>query len=164
MATALFSGIPNEFPMLRKDQWSLIFPKEMGISERFEVTAARPKLTNTLKEIKYKSSWTKYKGSTKFENMTISFRDVVGPAVMQKLWNWQREHYDPITGCGGYPSIYKKNLILLMEDDCGNPVQKWTIYGAFIVSLDGGELDMESDADVMRVTIEIAYDYAALEY
>jgi hypothetical protein len=164
MATALFSGIPNEFPMLRKDMWSLMFPPEMGISERFEVKAARPKLSNSVKEIKYKSTYTKYKGATKFENMTIEFRDVIGPAVMQKLWAWQREHYDPVTGCGGYPSIYKKNLTLLMEDDCGNPVQKWILYGCFINELDGGELNMEEDAEIARVTIVIAYDYAEMEF
>lgn len=160
----MFSGIPNEFPMLRTDMWSLIFPPEMGISERFEVAAARPSVTNSVKEVKYKSTFTKYKGATKFENMNVEFRDVVGPSVMQKLWQWQREHYDPITGCGGYPSVYKKNLILLMEDDCGNPVQKWTLYGCFLASLDGGELNMEADADIARVKMQIAYDRADLDY
>lgn len=164
MATSLFSGIPNEFPMLRKDMWSVIFPPEMGISERFQVTAARPKVTNSVKELKYKSSYTKYKGATKFENISMEFRDVVGPAVSQKLWSWQREHYDPTTGCGGYPSIYKKNLILLMEDDCGNPVQKWVYYGCFIADLDGGDLNMESDAEVATIKLTIAYDYCELEY
>lgn len=164
MGTSLFSGIPNEYPMLRTDMWSLIFPPEMGISERFEVTAARPKVTNASKDVKYKGSHTFYKGSTKFEPMTMTFRDVVGPAVMQKLWNWQRQHYDPITGCGGYASIYKKNLTLYMEDDCGNPVQMWTAYGCFITSLDGGGLDMKQDAEIAQVTLTVQMDYWDLEY
>lgn len=160
--SALFSGIPTEFPMLRTDMFSLFFPPEMGISERFEVRAARPKLSNELKELKYKNSYTKYKGPTKFANMTLEFRDVVGPAVMQKLWAWQREHYDPVTGCGGYPSQYKKNLTLVMEDDCGNAVQQWIIYGAFIVDLDGQELNMDATAESAKVAVEIAYDHAEL--
>lgn len=164
MATSLFSGIPNEFPMLRTDMWSVIFPPEMGISERFQVSAARPNVSNSVKTLKYKGSFTKYKGATSFENMTMTFRDVVGPAVSQKLWNWQREHYDPATGCGGYPSIYKKDLILLMEDDCGNPVQKWVYYGCFIASINGGELNMENDADIAILSLTIAYDKAELEY
>src|SRR4051812_27659935 len=123
MPGILFSGLATEFPVLRKDMFSLTFPPEMAISERFEVEAERPKITNDVKELKYKNSYTKYKGPTKFENMNIKFRDVVGPSVMQKLWQWQREHYDPATGCGGYPSQYKKNLTLNMEDDCGNVVQ-----------------------------------------
>jgi hypothetical protein len=164
MPNALFSGMPNEFPILRKDMWSIIFPPEMNISERFQVTAARPKIANEVKKLKYKNSETKYKGPTTFEDMNIKFRDVVGPAVMQKLWQWQREHYDPTTGCGGYPAQYKKNLTLVMEDDCGNPVQKWIYYGCFLGNLDGGELDMNSPGDVVEVSMTIAYDYAELEF
>ncbi len=162
--TSMFSGLPNEFPILRKDLWSLIFPPEMNISERFQVKAARPKVTNTVKEIKYKNFTTKYKGPTKYENITVEFRDVVGPSVMQKLWSWQREHFDPITGCGSYPSVYKKNLTLYLEDECGNPVQKWNFYGCFIESLDGGDLDMTSDAEEVRIIMSLAYDYCIPEY
>lgn len=160
----MFSGIPNEFPLLKTDMWSVMFPPEMNISERFQVEASRPKVTNTVNELKYKNSYTKYKGPTKFENISMKFRDVVGPAVMQKLWAWQREHYDPVTGCGGYPSQYKKNLVLVMEDDCGNPVQKWLLYGCFIASLDGGSLNMEDNGTPAMVTIEIAYDSSDLEF
>lgn len=162
--SALFSGIPNEFPILKTDMWSIFFPPEMGISERFQVEAARPKVTNTVKELKYKNSYTKYKGPTKFENITIKYRDVVGPAVMQKFWQWQREHYDPVTGCGGYPAQYKKNLTLVMEDDCGNAVQKWIIYGAFLASLDGGALNQEDEGNPATVTMEIAYDSCSQEF
>ena len=163
-SSALFSGIPLEFPPLKKDMWSLFFPPEMGISERFEVEAERPKITNEVKELKYKNSYTKYKGPTKFENLNFKFRDVVGPAVMQKLWQWQREHYDPATGCGGYPSQYKKNLTLNLEDDCGNSVQSWTLYGCFIANLDGGNLSMEATGDPVEVNLTIAYDSASLNY
>lgn len=164
MPTALFSGIPNEFPLLKTDMWSILFPPEMGISERFQVEASRPKTSNTVNELKYKNSFTKYKGPTKFENMSLKFRDVAGPSVMAKLWQWQREHYDPITGCAGYPSQYKKNLVLVMEDDCGNALQKWLIFGAFIASLDGGSLNMEDNGTPAMVTLEIAYDSADLEF
>jgi hypothetical protein len=132
----------------------------MNISERFQVEASRPKVTNTVNELKYKNSYTKYKGPTKFENISMKFRDVVGPAVMQKLWAWQREHYDPVTGCGGYPSQYKKNLVLVMEDDCGNPVQKWLLYGCFIASLDGGSLNMKEQ--VIKTLLEDEYYKAVL--
>ncbi|MEO6301837.1 MAG: phage tail protein, partial [Bacteroidia bacterium] len=142
----------------------LIFPPEMGISERFEVAAARPSIKNEVKSIKYKGSTFKYKGPTTVEDMTIKFRDVVGPAVMQKLWQWQKEHYDFITGCGGYTSQYKKNLTLLIEDDCGNPVQKWVLYGCFIAGLDGGTLDMNSTGEPIELTLQIAYDYPEMSF
>lgn len=164
MPTAMFSGIPTEYPIIRTDMWSLIFPPEMGISERFQVTAQRPNVNNSVKELKYKNSFSKYKGATRFENISISFRDVVGPSVMQKLWGWQREHFDPVTGCGTYPSIYKKNITLVMEDECGNPVQKWIYYGCFIASLNGGNLSMEDDANPALVELTLAYDSVNLEF
>ena len=159
----MFSGVPNEFPIMRRDLWSITFPPEMNISERFEVEAERPKFNNSVKEVKYKNMECKYKGALKFEDMKIDFRDVVGPSVSQKIWAWQRQHNDPLTGCGAYPSIYKKNLTLLMEDECGNAVQKWILYGCILKSVDGGNLDMNSDADPVIMSIGVAYDYAALE-
>lgn len=164
MPGTLFSGVPLEFPILRKDMWNLTFPPAMNISERFLVKASRPKWTNSNKEIKYKNTVTFYKGATKFEPITIEFRDVVGPSVMQKIVQWQREHYDFVTGCGSYPSIYKKNLVLTMEDECGNAVQKWILYGCFITAVDGGDLDMESDADPATVSITVQPDSCQLEF
>jgi len=164
MATSMFSSIPNEFPVKRKDLWTLQFPPEMNISERFEVEAERPKFNNSVKEIKYKNFEFKYKGSFKVEDMKIDFRDVVGPSVIQKLWAWQRQHNDPITGCGAYPSIYKKTLTLLLEDECGNAVEKWFLYGCILKSFDGGNLDMNSDADPVITSITISYDLPSLEY
>lgn len=162
--TNLFSGVPNEFPPLKQDMWSILFPIEMGLSERFQVSASRPSVSNAVVDVKYKGATFKYRGNTTVEDMTIKFRDVVGPAVMAKLWAWQKEHFDFITGCGGYPSQYKKNLILLMEDDCGNPVQKWILYGAFIKSLAGGDLDQKSTGEIVEVTLVVAYDYPQMEY
>lgn len=159
---AVFSGIPDQFPPLKKDLWSVIFPTSMGISEKFQVKASRPKVTNTIQEVKYKNSIFKYRGTTKFGNMEMVFRDVVGYAVMSKIWTWQRQHYDPATGCAGLPSQYKKDITLYLEDDCGNPVQAWILHGCMIEELDGGDLDMESENEIVTVTISIAYDWSEL--
>ncbi len=164
MPTAMFSGLPNDFPILKKDAWSIIFPPQMGISERFQVRAARPKISNEVKEIKYKNATFKYRGPVKYGNLSIEFRDVVGPAVMAKFMEWQRLHYDPKTGCSGYPAQYKRDIVLLLEDDCGNPVEKWVYKGCFIADLDGGELDMENNGDIVTVKLELAYDVAEKEY
>ena len=72
-------------------------------------------------------------------------------------------HQEGEDDCGAYPSIYKKNLTLLMEDECGNAVQKWILYGCILKSVDGGNLDMNSDADPVIMSIGVAYDYAILE-
>ena len=159
MGFAQFSGIPNEYPVLRKDLWSVSFPVEMNISETFEVRADRPKWSNSTKAIKYKNFEFKYKGAFKVEDMKLEFRDVVGPSVGTKIWAWQREHNDPLTGCGSYASVYKKNLTLSMEDECGNVVEQWILYGCFITAADWDTLDMEADADPALISLTLAYDY-----
>lgn len=154
---AMFSSIPNQFEPIRKDLWSLEFPVQMGIPEILEVSASRPKMTNASKEVMFKNLSTFYKGKTKMEPMTIVFRDAIGPAIFQKLLQWQREHTDFATGKGGYAATYKKTLTLNMEDPTGAVIQKFYLYGCFITDLDGGEVTADSD-DIATISITIQAD------
>lgn len=153
----MFSTIPNQFEPIRKDLFSIEFPVEMNIPEQFQVSASRPSATNTEVEVMYKNLSTWYKGKTKTEPMTIVFRDVIGPSVYQKLFQWQRQHTDFATGKGGYAATYKKTLTLNMEDPSGAVVQKFIMYGCFITKIDGGEVNMEDDG-IAQVTIDIRFD------
>lgn len=157
MASQMFSLLPNQFEVIRKDLWSIEFPPDMNIPETFQVKAARPKVTNEVKEIQYKNLTTWYKGKTKTEPITIEFRDAIGPSVYQKLFQWQRQHTDFANGKGGYAATYKKNLTLNIEDPTGAVVQKFRLYGCVLASIDGGDLDMTSD-EIASVTIEIYFD------
>jgi hypothetical protein len=153
----MFSTLPNTFEPIRKDLWSIEFPVTMNIPEALQVSAARPKVTNANKEIMFKNLSTFYKGKTKVEPITIVFRDAIGTSIYQKLMQWQREHTDFATGKGGYASTYKKTLTLNMEDPTGAVIQKFVLYGCFIVDLDGGEINQESD-DIAQVSMQIQYD------
>lgn len=163
MSGKMFSNIPNEFEPIRKDLFSLEFPVSMNIPEQFIVSGARPKVSNPRQEVPFKNMTTYYKGKTSFEPITYTFRDAIGPAVYQKLHQWQREHTDFVTGRGGYAATYKKNLTLNMEDPTGAVIQRFTLFGCFLTSLDGGDLDM-SDDGIANVTIEISYDSYELEF
>lgn len=153
----MFSNIPNTFEPIRKDLFSLEFPIDMNLPENFLVSAARPKLENAQKEVMYKNLSTYYKGKTKTTSMTVTFRDAIGPAIYQKLMTWQRQHTDFATGKGGYAATYKKTLTLNMEDPTGAVIQKFRLFGCFIIDLDGGEVSMESD-DIALITMNISYD------
>lgn len=156
-AGQLFSLLPNQFEVIRKDLWSIEFPVDMNIPETLQVRAARPKLTNNSVEVQYKNLSTFYKGKTKVEPISIEFRDAIGTSIYQKLMQWQRQHTDFATGKGGYAATYKKTLVLNMEDPTGAVIQKFYLYGCFITSLDGGDLDMSSD-EIANVTMEIQMD------
>jgi hypothetical protein len=129
----------------------------LNIPENLQVQAARPKLSNNPVEVQYKNLTTFYKGKTKVEPITITFRDAIGTSIYQKLMQWQREHTDFATGKGGYAATYKKTLVLNMEDPTGAVIQKFYLYGCFITELDGGDLDMSSD-EIANVTMTIQYD------
>ena len=159
----MFSSIPNDFEPIRKDLWSLEFPVEMGIDERFEVEAARPKVTNEMKEVKYKNLTFYYKGKTKCEPINVTFRDAIGASIYDKLEQWQRQHTDFSTGKGGYAALYKKTLILNMEDPGGAVIQKFRLFGACIQNLDGGELSQDSD-DIATVKMQVYYDNYRKDY
>lgn len=156
MPGQMFSLIPQQFEPIRKDLFSLVFPPSMNIQENFQVQASRPKVTNNEVELKYKnlSSW--YKGKTTTETMTVVFRDAIGPGTFNKLWQWQRQHTDMSTGRGGYASTYMKTLTLNMEDPNGQVIQQFKYYNCFILSIDGGDVDMETD-DIANVELTIRY-------
>lgn len=153
----MFSTLPNQFEVMRKDLWSIEFPIAMNIPETLQVSASRPKVTNESKEVQFKNLSTFYKGKTKVDPMTIVFRDAIGTSIYQKLLQWQREHTDFATGKGGYAATYKKTLTLNMEDPSGAVIQKFFLYGCFITELDGGELDQTSD-DIAQISMSIQYD------
>lgn len=157
----MFSTMPNQFEPIRKDLFSIEFPIQMNIPETFQVSASRPKISHNIVPIKYKNLETKYKGKTTIENMTIVFRDAIGPSLYSKLLQWSRECTDFATGKGGYAATYKKTLTLNLEDPTGTVIQKWKLYGCILASIDGGELTMEDDGIAM-ITIEIAMDSAEL--
>ena len=159
----LFSTMPNDFEVIRKDLFSLEFPTSFGISTRFIVTAARPHITNTSKEVPFKNLVTFYKGKTKCEPITIAFRDCIGPSVYRQLQLWQNMHTDMLTGQGGYAATYKQTLNLYIEDPLGAAVQKFVLEGCFITDLDGGELGMADD-EMAEVKFTIQYDSYRFEY
>ena len=61
--------------------------------------------------------------------------------------------------------IAKKNIImnLIIEqlDADGNPIEKWTLKNAFIVSIDNTDLNYETET-LSEITINVSYDEAEL--
>lgn len=159
----MFSNIPNEFEPLRKDLWSIEFPSFMGIDERFAVEASRPKVTNSIVDVKFKNWNFRYKGKSQTESMSVKFRDAIGSSVYAKLEAWQREHTDPASGKGGYASTYKKEITLNLEDPTGAVMQKFVLHGCLLANLDGGSLSQDDDG-ICDCTMEIFYDTYTMEY
>jgi hypothetical protein len=77
---------------------------------------------------------------------------------------WVRLGHESITGRRGYADFYKKDLTIKMLGPVGDVIEQWTLKGAFIVNANFGDLDWANATDPADITLELAYDYAILEY
>ena len=155
--------IPVDLEPKRKNRFVLEFPADLDFAEWMVQVAGRPKMTLNVTEIPYMNTKTYVAGQVEFDQMDITFIDVIGPSTSQKIMTWIRQTFDSATGRMGYATNYKKNLTLKMLDPAGEEVEKWIIYGAFIISVDYGDLDHSTD-DLSDVSISLRYDRAVLVY
>jgi hypothetical protein len=134
-----------------------------GIDAYLIKTAARPTIkfeTIVLDHINIKR---KLQGKGEWEDIKIELYDPIVPSAAQKVMEWVRLGHESITGRRGYADFYKKDITIKMLGPVGDVVEKWKLKGALIVNVDFGDLDYSSD-DIAQIDIDLAYDYAILEY
>lgn len=162
--TEMTRPIPVNLEPKRKNRWVIQFvDTELGFSEWMVQSSSRPSVSVNAVEIPYMNTSTFVAGRSVWETLDISFIDAIGPSTAQKVMNWVRQCVEHGTGRMGYATNYKKELILKMLDPAGVPVEKWTIYGAFVTSANFGDLDMGTD-DLADLSITLQFDKAILNY
>jgi hypothetical protein len=162
MAT-LLNKIPIPFEPKKKNRFIVRFPSSMGINEWYVSTAARPKATIGSVEIPFLNTSTFVAGRFKWDPITITFRDPIGPSASQALMEWFRLHAESVTGRMGYAAGYKQNFQLEMLDPTGVAVEKWDIQGAMITDLNFNDLSY-SEEGLAEITITIQPDRCILVY
>jgi hypothetical protein len=126
--------------------------------------AQRPTIafeTVTLDHINIKR---KLQGKGDGSNVTFTLIDPIVPSAAQAVMEWVRLGHESITGRRGYADFYKKDITCKMLGPVGDVIEQWTLKGAFIVNANFGDLDWSNATDPADITLEIAYDYAILEY
>jgi hypothetical protein len=134
-----------------------------GIDAYLIKKAARPTIkfeTIVLDHINIKR---KLQGKGEWEDIKLELYDPIVPSAAQKVMEWVRLGHESITGRRGYADFYKKDLTIKMLGPVGDVIEKWKLKGAFIVNVDFSDLDYTSD-DIAQIDIDLAYDYAILEY
>ena len=66
-------------------------------------------------------------GKFAWEEITVKFRDPIGPSASQAVMEWIRLCAESVTGRMGYAAGYKKNVDLEMLDPTGVVVEKWIL-------------------------------------
>ena len=123
----------------------------------------RPVIAIEAKELDHINTKRKIQGKATWENVTIEMYDPVVPSGAQAVMEWVRLGYESVTGRAGYADFYKKNVTINVLGPVGDKVEEWTLMGAFPVNATFGDLEWATD-DPINVSLELAYDYAILQY
>jgi hypothetical protein len=108
-------------------------------------STSRPKAKINTTEIPFLNTSTYVAGRFTWEEISVQFKDPIGPSASQALMEWFRLHAESVTGRMGYAAGYKKDVELEMLDPTGVVVEKWILQGCFLSNLNFGDLNYSQD-------------------
>ena len=159
----LLMKMPIPYEPKRQNRFILRFPSSLGINEWFVESTKRPSIKIAPTEIQFLNTSTYVAGRFNWDEMTVKFRDPIGPSAAQALMEWVRLHAESVTGRMGYAAGYKKDIDLEMLDPTGVVVEKWILEGTFLTDVGFGTLDYKSDG-LADISATLRMDRCILVY
>jgi len=159
----LLMKMPIPYEPKRQNRFIMRFPSTLGINEWFVESTARPKLTVGATEIQFLNTSTWVAGRFNWGEISVKFRDPIGPSASQALMEWVRLCAETVTGRMGYAAGYKKNVDLELLDPTGVVVEKWILEGAWLSSVDFGSLAYNSE-NIAEINATLRPDRCILVY
>lgn len=153
----LLMKMPVPFEPKRVNRFILRFPSSLGINEWYVSSAARPSATINSTEIQFLNTSTYVAGRFVWNEISVTFRDPIGPSASQALMEWFRLHAESVTGRMGYAAGYKKDVELEMLDPTGVVVEKWILQGTFLTDVNFQDLDYSND-DLATIQAKLRMD------
>ena len=141
----LLMKMPIPYEPKRSNRFIMRFPSSLGINEWFVESTNRPKITINKVDIPFLNTKTYVAGMFEWGEISVTFRDPIGPSAAQALMEWVRLHAESVTGRMGYAAGYKKNVDLEMLDPTGVVVEKWILEGCFLTDVDFQALSYSDD-------------------
>jgi len=162
MAETLDVGtlLANNYEPKKKSRWILQID---GIDAYTLKTAARPSLTFDETVIDFINTKRYVPGKQTWNPIQVTAHDPIAPSAAQKVMDWVRLVYEPLTGRMGYSSFLKKNIVLKLLDPQGTVVEYWDIIGAWPQDVQFGDLDYAT-SDNAEITFTLRFDGAVLQY
>lgn len=155
----LLMRMPIPYEPKKQNRFILRFPSPLGIQEWYVKAASRPKYSSEETEIQFLNTSTFVIGRFKWETISVTFRDPIGPSATQALMEWVRLHSESVTGRQGYAAGYKKDIELEMLDPTGVVIEKWILQGTMLNDVDFGSLDYSS-SDIAEISATLRFDRA----
>ena len=134
-----------------------------GIPSFMIKAAQRPKYSSESIVLDHINVKRKIKGKSNWDDVTVTLYDPIVPSGAQSVMEWVRTSHESITGRDGYADFYKKNIDIYALGPVGDKIENWKLVGAFIQSVDFGDMDWSSN-DPVNITLTLSVDYCVLEY
>ena len=135
-----------------------------GIASYLIKTAARPTIAFETVTLDHINIQRKLQGKGIWSDISITLYDPIVPSAAQAVMEWVRLSHESITGRRGYADFYKKDIDFYMLGPVGDKVEQWKLKGAFITEAAFGDVDWASTSDPAEISLNLAYDYAILEF
>ena len=109
----------------------------------------------------------KYPGIVTWKPISLTVADI-GDVInllvdeLRELGYMDPNSKTPMVGIAKENKGFIEGLSIQQLNADGEPIETWTIQGAFMTSLSFSKLDYGND-DITEITIEVAYDYATFE-
>ena len=84
---------------------------------------------------------------------------VVPSESAQPVMEWVRLSHESVTGRDGYSDLYKKDVTFNLLGPVGDVVEEWVLKGAYIETINFGELDYMLQVNQFEITLTLKYDF-----
>lgn len=116
-----------------------------------------PKRTMGIVEVPYLNEKRKFPGVPTYDDLTVTYNDMVDRPVASVLWRWNKLVHDPETGRTGMASTLKKSGWMSLLSPDGQIERQYELVGIWPSGFDPGDIDMGSE-DVLRISVTLTID------
>ena len=158
----LLMKMPIPYEPKRKNRFIMSF-NDLGINEWFVESTIRPSFTIGSTAIDFLNTKTYVAGKYEWGEISVTFRDPIGPSASQALMEWVRLHAESVTGRMGYAAGYKRDIFLSLLDPTGVVIEKWVLKNTFLTKVDFQGLSYSEDG-LVTIQASLRPDYCVLLY
>ena len=152
------SNVKN-YEVQRTNHFELILE---GFGDEFTLSVESlplPTISNDPIELSYGNSKVKVAGQAAFEDIELTIKDTIGVDMENKLWQWRKKVYNPVTDKVGWAADYKRNGRIHQYAPDGTFQRTWRILGVWPTNMNPGEMGYDA-SDVKNITMTLSVDKA----
>lgn len=137
--------------LLQKWQWSL---EINGIDSALFTKGQEPK--TEFEEVAFAPAGSMYDhklaGRVTFDDLTFE-KGIVAEGLDNEALRWIQSQMEVLTSTGAPPAAYMRNVDIVRHNRMGIEIRRWTLFGAWVKSLEYEDLEGSSDNSLEKITL-----------